>query len=358
MATALLTFTYFISSFLVIASNIKLSPSLTKPLRLIVLFIVIAYYFYGMFRIDGVDFNSYVNYFNFPEDISDPGFRALVYIANLLSVEFSYFLLFQAVFTVCAIKRLSNSLNSDFLLAFSIFLIHSAVVRDFSQSRVALAVAFIFLAYSYTGNLRKQFYLIIATSIHLTVAVPIIIFFVSNRIALLGKFIIFFVILISALMAILIKSHIVPALFFIDPRIEMYLNFTDDFYGNAVLNFKTLFFYGSLYLMALFSYSSTKDIFYLKFSLYVFFGIIIFYLFSNVAILSYRLASLSIIFYPFVISKIYLDLINFNLLKVPRKNFQILKVALNLAAIIIIFSGYRQGTSEIMNSIVPIFDFI
>jgi hypothetical protein len=357
MEILLLTYTYLLTSFLVFCSYIKIPRLLSKPLDLLLVFMIIAFYLYFMFRIDGVDFNNYVDYFNFPELIGDSGFRGAVYIANWLLIDFTFFLLLQALFTIWAIKNLSKAFNADFMIAFSIFIIHSAIIRDFSQSRVALAVAFLFMAYASSNKFKKIILYIVAVSMHLSAAFPIILFYLCDKLASLSKIKIVIIILIFTVLAILFKGQLVQSIIFIDPRVEIYLNWSEDFYGNPVNSYQSLLFNTLIYFLALLSYISTKDIKYLKFSLYVLFGIITFYAFSDVAIFSYRLSSLSIIFYPFIISKIYIDQKKYYYLQMHYRKVILLRFALIISAFAVFLAGSRSGNLDVLNFIVPYVDF-
>ncbi len=94
-----------------------------------------AVYLLGMYRSFGVDFENYVGY------LGPSGNASLIWdiaclmeITHFLGISLSEFFLAQALFTLVAIQILANKLKSDFVVTISLYILHAAIVRDFSQS--------------------------------------------------------------------------------------------------------------------------------------------------------------------------------------------------------------------------------
>ena len=100
-----------------------------------------------MLRSGGVDVENYRYSFEegYEFGISDPGFRYLIDIFNMLNLPLECLFLFVGCFAIIALYRVSNFFKVDKVLLFLLFFFHLFVVRDFAQLRVGLAVYFAFL---------------------------------------------------------------------------------------------------------------------------------------------------------------------------------------------------------------------
>lgn len=347
---------YIVALLLALSPNFKIREYFSNPLYLIILLPPICYYFYGMIRTDGVDFNTYLNYFDDTDLINDYIFKLIVNIMNYFSINLTTFFAIQALVTVYAIYKLSYIYKASFVLVLCIFLIHSAVVRDFSQSRIALAVSCIFLIYSSNSMIKKYVFAILAIGIHLSSIFPLLIFYFCDKIVNLSKAKILIIIIVISILSLLIRSEIFFIISLFDPRVDAYINWNTEYYGAQVNNFNNLIFNILLSFIGYVSFYVTKDIIYFKFSLYVLLGIIFFFILSDTSIFAYRLTHLTTIFYPFIISKIFVDINKISFIKYPL-NFILIKLTLLTSSLILLLIGTRSNIGDILTKVEPYIKF-
>jgi hypothetical protein len=195
---------------------------------------ILLVYLIAMYRIGGVDFENYAAYLGSQRDmIPDVGYRLLMDAAAALGLSLSEFFFLQGLFSLGAVYLLGKKLGSDLVIAFALYMLHGAIVRDFSQSRAALALAVYFLALAQERKVVYGVLTVAACSIHLSL-VPLVFVYHWVRIVVeLKKGQLFFA-LAPAVVLIAGISVLLKVLALVDPRIEIYLNWSEDMYGNPV----------------------------------------------------------------------------------------------------------------------------
>jgi hypothetical protein len=357
----MLTFSYllalslFLQLFLSSVARIDKSFLLIFSASLVSLSLV--FYLHGMIRIDGVDFNNYEDYIKYPSEVPDIGYRYISQLANILKINFTELLLIQAVITIYAVYKFSKFIGCSFAIAFTIFVLHSAVVRDFSQSRVGLSVAILLLGYAQASKFKKLSFFALATSIHFTALFPIIVFYIIDKIIFLNKRKIVIILALSVILTIFARGNLLNWFLVIDPRVDIYLNWQEDLYGNPATSFSLMAINVVFFLVSFFGYKATNNIFYKKFSLYSVFGIVFFYALSSASIFAFRLSHLLTIFYPFMLAKIYHDLNYARCFYPSTKLLLRLKKPALLAAFTVLIIGMRSSNEEVLKYIVPYFQF-
>ena len=261
-------------------------------------FLIILIYIYGMLRTDGVDIENYLESYENSDSISifDKGYMLLSRLFGFFGFPFTSVLFFSGCISIFAVHRLSKFYNLSFVLLISIFFLHTFIVRDFSQFRVGLAIAIAFIALT-TGSRLKWLLYVVAVSMHITAIVFIIAYEASlwavnlkrqsNRILFLGAC--FFVILAVGLN--------MSYLSFLDPRIDLYLNWKREGYGLPVNSYKTVLFHTSILLICFFSRKHwtprMRGLVYLQC-----FGLAVFFAFSNISVFAHRLSNVTLSLYP------------------------------------------------------------
>ena len=166
-------------------------------------------------------------------------------------------------------------------------------MRDFSQMRIGLACNLVIFAFTQTNYLR-YFSIIAAIGIHLTslylVSIMYVIFngnpikVLKDKYFILLLFIIFFV------------GQNIEIFHFIDPRVQTYLDWKRDGYGNAVNSFLQVFFVLFLLFANQRLVSNLK--FRVMFAKSYLFALATFISFSSVAIFALRLTNIAMSLYP------------------------------------------------------------
>ena len=287
-------------------------------------------YLLGMYRSEGVDINAYRRaYENIQaSDIFDPGFNTMMLFSQKLNLPFEIFLLSFGVINLLLLRFCCSRFNVNFGIVLAILALHLFLVRDFSQLRVGLAVNLVLVGYLAKGKIRYFFYLL-GISIQLTSVVLIGLFisyeFQKRKI---------FLIKILPFLIIMLTGFGLSYLAFLDPRIDIYLNWNDVGYGNAISSFNILIFTFLFLFLSLYRCSFKIDIFVFSFL----FSGVVFLSFSDVAIFSYRLTNICMSLYPFLVAKILKESSNVY--------FKILTMLLVVPALAI-----RPGSVEILEVI-------
>jgi hypothetical protein len=175
----------------------------------------------------------------------------------------------------------------------------------------------------------------------------------SHILSTINKKYLYIILFSSLIFTILTKEYITNFISGIDPRVDIYMNYKDDYYGNPVSDFGQLFFIFVLMFISIFGYILTNDNFFKKFALNSYAGILIFIAFSDFGIFSYRLAHLTTIFYPFMIAKIYYS-DSYNIKYKLVNNYNIAMLAL-FSSFVVLFVGLRSGNYEIIRNLVPFY---
>lgn len=308
---------------------------------------VLFYYIYGMARSAGVDYETYVDYFSDPDLVFDKGFKILVKISNYLEINFTEFLVLQSLLTVYAIFKISRKLGANLTIAFTIFILHSAVVRDFSQSRIGLAVAIVFLAFSEVDRFRKLILFVLAVSMHLSSIVSIVIPLLSSYLAPSKSTKLTLTMVFVFMVMVITRDSLAGFFSIIDPRISIYLNWQEEGYGDPVSGYSSLGFYFLLFFTAYLSFVCTRELFYKEFAIQALFAITIFITLSGHSIFAHRLAHLAVVLYPFVLARIFESFTDKKRLFRTKKFFTLIATGC-----IILLVTFRQGSKGILDSII------
>jgi hypothetical protein len=263
--------------------------------------ILLPVYFIGMFRSDGIDINSYRQSFNnsSSSEIFDPGFNSLMAIANFSGFSFESFLLAIGAIIATIYYRLSHHFKVNYGIVLFILMTHLIIVRDFSQFRLGLAASVALLGYASTGYKKGLLYFL-AVSLHFTTAVLISLLIYFNFIQYKSSKAKTFW-LLGSLAGITLIGLGVSFFSFIDPRIDIYLNWNAPGYGQENTSMLQFFFCGALAAIHLFFVQNRKP----KLDVFMFLFIsaaAVNLAFSDIAIFSSRLTNLCLSLYPFSIA--------------------------------------------------------
>jgi len=313
--------------FILILSSVKRFKNIFSPL---LLFLASIIYLIGMMRSGGVDILNYKYDYIYHDlgFIFDPGYNLLVKLGNFLHLPFEGFLFCIGAINLFLLFKVCKYFNVNFGTTLAILLIHLIVVRDFSQMRVSLAINLALYAYTFPTIIRYFIYLFAGsvhfTSFALTGMLLSYKYYNQNRgfkkiIPFLGIF------------AIASSLHLLT---FIDPRIDIYLNWDRKDYGQSVSNFNQLAFICFLLLMYVFKNGLKFDLFGYSFL----FSIVVFISFSSVSIFSYRLTNVCFSLYPFFVAH-----------TLNNDKNGIYKLC--LITLLILIVSARSSTNDIINSI-------
>ena len=220
-------------------------------------FYVSILYLLGMYRSDGIDISSYRRNYDHIDtgDIVDLGYNLLMFLSKSVGLPFESFLLTIGILNLLLIWFICLRLNLSFGIVLSILVLHLFLVRDFSQLRVSLAVNFVLAGFVSTGLLRYFFYLL-GASFHFTVLILVGLFisydFQRNKSMLIKALPFIFIIILGSS---------VSYLSFLDPRIDVYLNWDREGYGQSVSNYNQVFLILFLLLVSLYRSSFQIDVF-------------------------------------------------------------------------------------------------
>jgi hypothetical protein len=264
-------------------------------------------YLLGMYRTFGVDFDTYEAYLGHERDrVPDIGYKILMELAHAFGLSLSEFFLLQALFTLGAIYVLAKKLRSDFVVTITLYILHAAIVRDFSQSRTALALAIYFVA---LAQHRRSVYLLLtamAVSVHLTLVPLVVVYHWSRMVVGVHRGQVFFVVAPAA--AVLLgMALLLPMLSALDPRIEIYMNWSQDLYGSPVGSYTTLLLFLLIAAVSYRAYQVTGDEASKVFLIMILYAAVTFIAFRHLAIFAFRLSNVVAALYPFAIGRaIYL----------------------------------------------------
>ena len=338
----------------VLALLIRFSRPLTNGrqiLSLTLLLPLIFIYLAGMHRTAGIDFDSYsAAYDGSGIQIPDVGYTGLTWITFRLGISFSTFLLLQGVFTLAALWVVAKAKDADSVVVIAIYLLHLAVVRDMSQSRIALAVALYLLGQTRERVASKVLLYLAAMSIHVTVAVLLLVWVFSNSSSRwrLSRQIIFAYLPLGALA--LWGSGLLSLLSFIVPRVDIYLSWDEVAYGAPLESFGALIrtvLVVAAYLAAMRRFKRLDLQPYLMTELA---GAAILLGFSQFSIFAARLSNVAISMYPFGIGIIALAYQKLPLSQ--RRNLAGFAVKGTVFSILIVLV-LRPGSLDVLLEIVP-----
>jgi hypothetical protein len=264
---------------------------------------LILVYLIGMYRVGGVDFDNYAGYLGSDRDsIPDIGYKLLMGLVSAAGMQLSEFFLLQGLFTLGAVYLLARKFGSDFVVTICLYILHAAIVRDFTQSRAGLAIAIYFVA---LAQERKALYLALtaaAVSVHMTL-IPLVLVYHWARMVVgfrKGQ-----VLLVAGPAVALVVSTTVllPMLASLDPRIEVYINWSQDLYGDPVGSYTTLLLFLLLAAICYRTQRITGDEQLRVFLIMMVYAAVTFVAFRTWAIFSYRLSNVVAALYPFAVGR-------------------------------------------------------
>ena len=227
-----------------IAIMMRLSTRMSEGVRLLSIFFaapLVMLYLNGMYRSAGIDYDTYKDaYTEQGQAIPDVGYTALTTLTHAIGIDFSSFLLLQGLFTLSALWIAARARDADVLVVIVVYLLHLAVVRDLSQSRIGLAVAIFLVGQCRERSLPRALLYVAAASVHITVIVLMI---VCTSARLTGRLrpcvqvlVVYLPILAFALFGVLLLQSAA----WVDPRIELYLSWDEAAYGAPLESFGAL----------------------------------------------------------------------------------------------------------------------
>ena len=285
-------FKYILSIFLFASVSKRIRDNLSP----IVSIYVSMLYLLGMYRSGGVDVDNYRRAYNNLEivDIFDPGYQFIMSLSRSVGLPFEVFLLGIGIINLILLRHICSKMSINFGLVLSIFALHLFIVRDFSQLRVGLAVNLVIAAYLMTKRYRYIVY-ICGISIHFT-ALAMVGVFIGYALHKRGNCIL----KILPFLGIILIGLNLTYLSFLDPRVDLYVNWLREGYGKPVTEYQQLIFAVVLLFMALYEKNFRMNVFVYSFL----FSLVVFISFSNFAIFSFRLTNICLSLYPFFLAKL------------------------------------------------------
>ncbi len=340
---AIFLFTIFLPFFIMQEVNY-----LIRIFRIIPAVTLTILYLIAAIRNDGIDFSNYYSDYIGIKTIPDKGYQFIVDISRFFELPYSAFLFIIGCITIYAIYRISTFYQVSYVLCLILFLSHSAVVRDFSQMRIGLAISLFMIGLTSRALLEKWIFYIFSVLVHLTSLLGILFYESCCYIANLKNKSYRITLLLTLSIFIFSIGQFPEVFSFIDNRVDIYLNWHTSGYGLPVDGFTPLYLHVSTLLIYIFLNKQLnfeklelRPIVYLEF-----FGIITFIAFGGFAIFAYRFTN--------VITCLYFVLIAKSLtVAYSSKNICHTKrwISLVIGYCVIAFLLMRPGTSEILSSI-------
>lgn len=261
-------------------------------LSLLLSIFIIPLYLIGMFRSQGVDILNYRRVYEDLENstIVDPGYNFLMYVGKSIGLELEGFLLAIGLLNLFLIFKICRFLKVNFGVVLAILALHLTVVRDFAQLRVGLAINVALFGFILKGWSKYLLY-IIAGSLHFT-ALVIVGFFITQKTMATSRSII---VKVLPLIGVVVLGSSLSLLYQIDPRIELYMSWDRENYGQAVSSYSQLLFILFLIISSIMYRGEDQKLYMLSFI----FAATVFCSFTSVSIFSFRLANVAISLYPY-----------------------------------------------------------
>ncbi len=333
----------------IVASLRFLSPHDLSGVRVFnigVLFFLLVYLL-GMYREFGVDYITYAEaYYHDRSLIPDLGYSLLTTFSNEVGMSLSAFFLLQGGVTLIAISRFSRKLNADIAVVLFVYFLHLAVVRDFSQSRVGLAVAIYLLSLTVHLRLFRFMLTLFAVTVHLTIVPLIFLWPISKWIAKRKKSL--FIAIIVGVLIVLMSQTVLNALSFIDPRVALYQQWNADLYGAPVSSYGEV--WKSIFVVAIGLIASGKSrrTVVLPFIIMQIFSISVFFGMKEFAIFAHRLSNVVSSFYPFLIGILSKQVIECRSIRKGTYRQLSLTLMFSLFFLVLVF---RPGSVDIVKQI-------
>jgi hypothetical protein len=341
----------------VLALSFKLEKYLRAALEHVFLLPIVFLSVVLVYRVDGVDIDNYRYIYNQPWEMGwDYGWAAINRVSGSSGIiGFSEFIFFIFLLEIFILSKICKKLDVKFLLFFVIYLLHLAIVRDFSQLRVGFAVAIMLYGVFCTRAPIKWIVVLIALTVHLTTLVILICYFLHifiSRMQRGWRTQLFWVFLFSA--AIYLVGRFLASFAGLDDRISIYMGWDADGYGARVESYATILFFVLLIGLAYMRYTLHKTEF-SHFALVSFWCAVLIYIsFSSYQIFAARLSNVAISLYPFVVAAAVADLsVNRRYLEklILHKEKKIIILFMIIGILISILS--RDGNSLIIDQIQP-----
>jgi hypothetical protein len=281
---------------------IRMSKRLTSGQRLlssVLIFPLIVIYLLGMNRIAGVDYDNYFDaYMEQGQPIPDIGYTALTQFARFLGIPFDIFLLLQGVLTLFALWLAAKGKRADPFVTVVIYLLHLAIVRDLSQSRIGLAISIYLLGQTRDNRSAKYTLYACAASVHITVVALIIVQSYAAIASRLSGWRQVGLVYIPLGMFSLYGVFLLGALGVLDPRVEYYLGWDEVGYGSPLSSYGAL--WRTALVVATFALAMKKlnNISLKEFIILELAGAAILIGFAQFSIFSARLSNVAISMYP------------------------------------------------------------
>lgn len=329
------------------------------PLSRALLYPIIFFTTFLVFRTAGLDVENYFDIYNDPSIMGwDYGFALLnKAIKNIFHLDFSYYLLFLFFIEILFIIKISKKIGVDYLIVLSIYMLHLAVVRDLSQLRIGLAIGIILYGLFCLKGFYKILFILLAGSIHITSIIIIPFFIISYLIEKKDNSYLKFASVIFILSPFLI-SILILNFESLNERIAIYINWQADGYGNKVESFSPILFQVLLLLIALINFKIVPS----NFNRIAIFSFVysssIFLAFSDYQIFASRLSNVAISLYPYTIafSLSYIRAFsNIDTRQLKKSCYKFLLRTLIFFTLILII--FRPGNDLIIDAIVPKISF-
>lgn len=266
----------------------------------ILLVFSIPVYLLGAARSDGVDIVIYRKVYENLEknSIVDPGYKLLAWLGNYIGMNFEIFMLSIGIYTIFVYWKLSKHFQVSFGILFAVYFLHLAVVRDFSQMRIGLAICVVLNGFI-LQNRREYLYYIFAISIHFTAVVLVCVILLEKIIRnSRGSLVIFLI----ALIGIFISSSQIENFIFIDERIEVYLSMKNSNYNEPLKNYRQFIFILLILLINWFivdrkiSYVGILNVSCIT-------ALVVSFSFRDLNIFSSRFTNIAMSFYPIIVAR-------------------------------------------------------
>jgi len=203
--------------------------------------LLIVIYFLGMTRVAGVDFVNYQYAYDVdPTFIPEIGFRALLIIFRSLGLPLTFLLLFIGLVDLFALRRVSRHFGVSFVLLLVLWFLHIVVVRDLAQIRIGLAISVVMIGLTASLRSSKFSFYVLGGSIHYSVLLFIIAYEVCVFVANIDRARMRHRLVFGMIAGTLILGQALKVLSFLDPRIELYMQWEQSGYGRAVESYGSL----------------------------------------------------------------------------------------------------------------------
>ena len=318
----------------------------TEALRGIILITLVLTYAVGMSRNHGVDMENYLYAFNYDyQFIPDVGFQAIIQLFNFMDLPFSLFMMMIGSVNLFALLRLARYYEISIGLLLIIWILHIVVERDFSQLRSSLAVSIAVIGITSKGNTNKLIFYFASASIHLTVAVFVLAYEACKTVSSMHSLKKQWIVILITSVLIFYFSTILPSFGIIDERVDLYMSWTKEGYGEKVSSYGPIILHVFIVSFNVFFFrvwyndQRLRTLFYMELL-----GIVTFTALSEFAIFAFRLSSLIFSLYPVLILSTIKGIL------LVRNNGARLKSLFILYFFFLILL-LRPGSSEIINKI-------